>query len=86
MIIVLLRSLHGALGRQLRSRSVQPSLTDFKRPTVEKAYGPSGLVTLDSHSQTSGVIVLQSGCRLPAAIVHGSRDIGMGRPEMDRPD
>ena len=78
--IVLLRSLRGAHGKQLLSRSVQPSLTGFKRPTEGKACGPDGLVTPDSHSRTSGVIVLQSGCRLPAMIVHGSRhQNGKGR-------
>ena len=32
------------------------------------ACGPDGPVTLDSHSRTNGVIVLRSGCRLPATI------------------
>ena len=39
----------------------------------QRAAQPYRLVTPDSHSRTSGVIVLQSGSRLPAAIVHGSR-------------
>ena len=46
-------------------------------------YGP---VTPDSHSRTSGVIVLQSGCRLPATIVHGSRHLnGKDRNGPPRP-
>ena len=67
-------------------RSVQPSLIDFKRPIEVMACGPDGLVTPDSHSRTSGVIVLQSGCRLPATIVHGSRHLnGKDRSGPPRP-
>ena len=46
----------------LASHSVQLNPIDFRRPIKVMACGPDALVTPDSHSRTSGVIALQSGC------------------------
>ena len=53
-------------------RAAQPYRLQKANKVV--ACGPDGLVTPDSH-RTSGVIVLRSGCRLPATIIHGSRHL-----------
>ena len=75
MIVVLLRSQRGVHGSLLLNHSGQLNPIDFRRPIEVMASGPDGPVTPDSHSRTNGVIVLQSGHRLPATTVHGSRHL-----------
>ena len=80
--MVCILSQHGARLSLSANHSEQLSPTDSKRLKRAMASGLDGLATFDSHSLTSGVIALRSGCRQPAMTVHGRERLN-GKPGKD---
>ena len=70
------KSLTNCVNKKNKSRWICQNPLQTYDPINKNPVKITMVATPDSHSRTKGVmIVLQSGCRLPATIVHGSRHL-----------